>query len=123
MTGYSSRTLHHARSLRREMTSQERMLWNRLRNRQLGGFKFRNQQPIGPFVGDFVCQDEKLIIEADGSQHAGSAYDQKRDARLKSRGYSILRFWNNEIDKNLQGVLEAILEALSRAPSPTSPKQ
>nr|WP_246218808.1 DUF559 domain-containing protein [Parasphingorhabdus halotolerans] len=99
------------------------MLWNRLRNRQLGGFKFRNQQPIGPFVGDFVCQDEKLIIEADGSQHAGSAYDQKRDARLKSRGYSILRFWNNEIDKNLQGVLEAILEALSRAPSPTSPKQ
>ncbi len=99
------------------MTPQEKLLWRHLRDRRLGGFKFRDQQPIGPFIGDFVCQHEKLIVEADGSQHADSDHDARRDAFLKNSGYRVIRFWNNEITANLTGVLETILAALT-LPSP-----
>jgi very-short-patch-repair endonuclease len=72
-----------ARGLRREATDAERRLWSLLRNRQLGGFKFRRQVPIGPYIADFICFDRRLIIEADGGQHADSAYDEARDAWLR----------------------------------------
>lgn len=123
MARYKPQTLKQARRLRRNMTPQERLLWTRLRDRQLAGHKFRKQQPIGSYIADFVCQQKKLIVEADGSQHCDSGHDVTRDQWLKKQGYSVLRYWNNEINENLEGVLENILEALSVDPSPTSPKQ
>ena len=78
MRGYSDVTLKRAKKLRREMTPAEKRLWSILRNRQLENAKFRTQQPIGPFVGDFVCQEHRLIIEADGGQHAESEGDAPR---------------------------------------------
>jgi len=123
MTGYSSRTLKHAKQLRRDLTPQERVLWSELKNRQLDGFKFRKQQPIGPYIADFVCQEHKLVIEADGSQHSDNQNDKQRDRWMQDRGYTVLRFWNNEINENLEGVLTAIMHTLGKYPSPTSPKQ
>ena len=111
--GYSKRTLRLAKQLRREMTSQDMLLWKHLRDRWLGGFNFRDQQPIGPFVSDFACLKEKLIVEGDGSQHADIDYDKRRDEFLTSKGYRVIRFWNNEITSNLNGALETILAALT----------
>jgi very-short-patch-repair endonuclease len=116
--GYTPETLRRAKRLRREMTPQEKLLWRQLRDRRLDGFKFRDQQPIGPFIADFVCQKQKLIIEADGSQHADSVHDARRDEFLKSKGYRVMRFWNNEITGNLNAVLDLIKMALSQNPSP-----
>ncbi len=123
MAGYKPQTLKHAKQLRRDMTPQERLLWNRLRDRQVGGYKFRKQQPIGPYIVDFICHEKKLIVEADGSQHYDSDHDLARDQWLKKQDYSVLRYRNNEINENLEGVLEAILIALSQNPSPTSPNR
>ena len=113
MTGYSGETLARAQRLRREMTAAEHKLWSALRDRQLDGAKFRRQQPIGPFIADFVCQDYRLIVEADGGQHAENEADNHRTAFLESKGYRVLRFWNNDILKNLNGVADVILAALS----------
>jgi very-short-patch-repair endonuclease len=88
----------------------------------LGGHKFRRQQPIGPFIADFVCQAARLIVELDGSQHLDSAHDQRRDAFLRSRGYRVLRFWNSDLQTNRVGVLEAILAAASDPLPPTAPQ-
>jgi very-short-patch-repair endonuclease len=99
--------------LRREMTEAERKLWAVLRSSQLNGAKFRRQQPIGPFVADFVCQEHKLIVEVDGGQHAECRTDERRTAFLQSKGYRVLRFWNNETLNNLAGVAEVIAAALS----------
>jgi very-short-patch-repair endonuclease len=111
--GYTQETLKRAKRLRREMTPEEKLLWGQLRDRRLEGHKFRSQQPIGPYIADFVCQEQMLIIEADGSQHDDSKSDARRDAFLTSKGYRVLRFWNNEITCNLMGVLEAVLTALN----------
>lgn len=111
--GYSRMTLERAKALRRSMTPQEMKLWGSLRNRRLGGFKFRKQQPIGPFIVDFVCQERRLIVELDGSQHADSETDARRDVFLNDKGYRVLRVWNNEVTGNLSGVLAAIHAALS----------
>src|SRR6185503_2684091 len=97
VTGYSGETLLKAQCLRREMTDAERKLWSVLRNRQLEGAKFRRQQPIGPFIADFVCQEQRLIIEADGGQHAECAADGRRTGFLECKGYRVLRFWNDDI--------------------------
>ena len=113
MTGYTGKTLANAQRLRRELTDAERKLWLVLRNRQLEGAKFRRQQPIGPFIADFVCQEHRIIVEADGGQHAQSAADARRTVFLESKGYRVLRFWNNEILNNLDGVAQAISSALS----------
>ena len=113
MSGYSGKTLMRAQRLRRDLTDAERKLWSALRNRQLGHAKFRRQQPIGPFIADFVCQERRLIIEADGGQHAGRASDERRTAFLQSKGYRVLRFWNNDILTNLAGVAERIAAALA----------
>jgi very-short-patch-repair endonuclease len=119
--GYSEQTLTRAKRLRRELTDAERKLWQLLRSRQLSGAKFRRQQPIGPFIVDFVCLHNRLIIEADGGQHSGSKGEQRRDAWLSSRGYRLLRFWNHDILGNPDGVLCVIAEALM-TPHPAQPR-
>ena len=102
-----------AQTLRTNATIPERILWSRLRGRQLGGFKFRRQRPIGPYICDFVCLSEKVIVELDGSQHALEAtYDARRDAILRSNGFRVLRFWNGDVTRHLGAVLETIHEAL-----------
>jgi very-short-patch-repair endonuclease len=111
--------LDRARNLRREMTPQERLLWGQLRDRRLGGAKFRKQMWLGGYIADFACPEARLVVEADGSQHAdNSAYDDARSAAFTRLGWHTLRFWNNEITENLDGVLTAILAAL---PSPSQP--
>jgi very-short-patch-repair endonuclease len=113
MTGYDKPTLAKAKRLRRDLTDAERRLWSILRNSKLEGAKFRRQQPIGPFVADFVCQDRRLIIEADGGQHSDSTVDERRTAFLEQRGYRMLRFWNNDILDNIEGVAGSIAAVLA----------
>lgn len=108
-----------ARKLRCEQTAAEMLLWRQLRDRRLAGEKFRRQHPIDPYIVDFVCLSRRLIIELDGGQHAErrKAYDLKRDNFLRSRGFGILRFWNNDVFDNLEGVLGRIqreLETMAR---------
>ncbi|MDR7031955.1 DUF559 domain-containing protein [Mesorhizobium sp. BE184] len=98
-----------ARSLRREMTEAEDRLWHELRSRRLDRIKFRRQVPIGKYVADFVCLEARLIVEIDGSQHADSAHDFLRDADLKSRGFRVLRFWNDDVLRDLNGVCDTII--------------
>lgn len=103
-----------ARNLRKTMPEAERRLWMRLSNRQLGGFRFRRQHTIGPYIADFACIEAMLVVECDGDQHGFDefrAHDAKRDAYLTSQGWMVLRFWNREIFDNMQGVLDAILDA------------
>ena len=101
-----------ARALRKGSTDTEVYLWRRLRNRQIG-WKFRRQQLIGKYVVDFASLDKKLIIEVDGGQHArDSTEDKVRDEWLRGEGYRVLRFWDNEVFSNIEGVLEAIRDAL-----------
>jgi very-short-patch-repair endonuclease len=103
-----------ARQLRRNQTDVERKLWARLRSRQLRSFKFRRQHPIGPFITDFCCFKRRLVVELDGGQHANrTADDQKRTAFLVARGYRVLRFWDNEVMENIDGVLQRIVEVLA----------
>jgi very-short-patch-repair endonuclease len=99
-----------ARKLRRDMTDAERKLWFLLRDRRLAGFKFRRQVPVGPYVADFACFANRLVVEADGGQHADSAHDAERDAWLSAQGFRILRFWNSEILANAEGVVLRIIE-------------
>ena len=113
MTGYTGETLSKAQRLRREMTDAERRLWSALRNRQVDGAKFRRQQPIGPFIVDFVCHERRLIIEADGGQYAENGRDGSRTAFLESKGYRVLRFWNDDVLTNVDGVAGVIAAALS----------
>ncbi len=108
-----------ARAQRRQATDAERLLWRYLRGRHLKGFKFRRQVVIEPYIVGFVCLDAKLIIEADGGQHAEqAAYDARRTALLETMGYRVMRFWNHDILKELHNVLEQIQSALIEAPSP-----
>ena len=100
------------------MTDAEKKLWHALRDRRFENFKFRRQVPIGKYIADFVCQDCKLIVEVDGSQHEGSEHDKERDTWLASVGYRVLRFWNIDTFKALDGSLLAILDALNETPHP-----
>jgi adenine-specific DNA-methyltransferase len=104
-------TSPHASRLRRDMTDAERALWAVLRNRQLGGFKFRRQATIEPFIVDFLCVEAALVIELDGGQHNQEA-DRPRTAALEARGLHVMRFWNHDILSNLDGVAHAINQAL-----------
>ena len=114
---YSARTLQRAQTLRDNRTDAEGLLWQYLRNKQLGGYKFRRQQPMGPYIADFACLPEKLLVELDGGQHAArQAHDGRRDAFLREKGYRILRFWNNEVFDNCFGVLERVYAALTDPP-------
>jgi very-short-patch-repair endonuclease len=101
-----------ARALRVSMTDAERRLWACLRGRRLVGYKFRRQHPLGRYILDFACIEHRLAIEADGGQHSESAADERRTAWLERQGWRVLRFWNNEILANSEGVQEMILQAL-----------
>jgi very-short-patch-repair endonuclease len=101
-----------ARLLRRGETDAERRLWFRLSGRELGGFKFVRQIPIGPYVVDFLCRSARLVVELDGEQHAENLRDEKRTHFLNRHGYSVLRFWNHEVLREREAVLEAILAVL-----------
>ncbi|PZV38577.1 endonuclease domain-containing protein [Mesorhizobium kowhaii] len=101
--------LSFARSLRREMTEAEDRLWHELRDRRLDRIKFRRQVPLGKYIADFVCLEAGLIIEVDGSQHAESDSDRIRKAELKARGFRILRFWNDDVLKDLNAVCDTII--------------
>jgi very-short-patch-repair endonuclease len=103
---------HRARGLRADLTNAERKLWYRLRDRRLAGYKFRRQVPVGPWVVDFLCKDQSLVVELDGGQHAGSRRDRRRDTDLARRGYRVLRFWNPDVLQNPDGVLTVILSEL-----------
>jgi len=109
-----------ARELRNSSTDAERLLWRSLRNSQLEGAKFRRQQPIEAYIVDFVSFDTRIVIELDGGQHAECAvYDAQRDACLRRNGFTVLRFWNNEIFENMEGVLEVIRQGCLKLTSPT----
>lgn len=104
---FNGRTQKQATALRLTTTDAERALWQLLRGKALG-VKFRRQQPIGNYIVDFINFDMKLVIEADGGQHADSAHDAKRDNFLRREGYHVLRFWNNEVLGNPEGVFDVI---------------
>lgn len=109
--------LANARNLRCGQTEAEQKLWARLRDRRLQGHKFRRQVPLGRFIVDFSCYDERLVIELDGSPHADEerrARDRDRTHWLESRGFRVLRFWNSEVLANMEGVLTRILQALEQ---------
>jgi very-short-patch-repair endonuclease len=109
-----------AKGLRRRMTDTERRLWTHLRAHRLKERKFKRQQPIGPYIVDFVCFTSRLVIEVDGGQHRDSQSDRLRDAWLQGQGYRVLRFWDNDVLTNLPGVLETIEKLLSPSPRPLS---
>jgi very-short-patch-repair endonuclease len=117
----SQSSLDRSRHLRRSATVAERRLWAVLRHRRLRGYRFRRQHRIGAYIVDFACTRYHLIVEADGGQHNESIADELRTAWLESQGWRVIRFWNNDILGNTEGVLLAILEALGDdGPSPAS---
>ena len=109
--------LEAARALRKSMTDAEHLMWYCLRQKQLGGFRFRRQHPFERFVLDFYCCEAKLAVELDGGQHNepdARFRDAERTAFLKQHGIQVIRFWNNEVLQNLEGVLLTVYEALQR---------
>ncbi|MDH4562471.1 endonuclease domain-containing protein [Pseudomonas sp. BN411] len=104
-----------ARQLRAGQTEAERLLWQRLRSRQLLGLKFRRQRPLGRYVVDFICFERMLIVELDGGQHLESDRDQARDDWLRSKGFRVLRFWNHDVFLQTEPVMEAIRQAAEEA--------
>lgn len=106
----------YAREMRSHMTDAEALLWKLLHNRRIANAKFRRQHPVGRYILDFYCDEKKLAVELDGSQHMNAVdYDQKREAWLKSQGVRILRFWNNQVLAETESVMEAIYGELVTA--------
>jgi len=126
MREQEQRSRTFAKALRRTLTKAEASLWGRLKGKQLNGYYFRRQHPIGPFIADFACFEAKLVLEVDGGTHMSDvdqAYDAKRTAFLESEGWHVMRVWNNQVLENRAGVLRAIDEvvtarAMSRLSSP-----
>ena len=115
---WKPKPVKRARTLRRNATDAENALWRKLRDRSLRGQKFRRQFPVGRYIVDFVCIEERLIVELDGGQHAiNTKSDETRTAALRVRGYRVIRFWNNEVLSNLDGVLQVIDSSL-KSPHP-----
>ncbi len=113
----TDRLIDFAKQLRKDQTDVEKILWKHLRLKQINGFKFRRQQPIGVYIVDFVCFEIKLIIELDGSQHIEEKEkDAARDSWLKLQGFTVLRFWNNDIKNNKAGVFTVIYNYCSTHP-------
>jgi very-short-patch-repair endonuclease len=102
----------NARRLRRSSTDAERRMWSALRDRRLLRYKFRRQHPVGGFIVDFACTEYLLVIEIDGGQHADNAVDARRTALLERQGWTVIRFWSNDVLGNTNGVVETILHAL-----------
>ena len=112
-----------AKALRNNFTDTERLLWRHLRAKQMEGYKFRRQEPISSYIVDFVCQEKKIVIEVDGGQHSVERErDFERDKWLEGQGYKVLRFWNNEVLANIEGVLEVIRDYLNHPPPYPSPQ-
>jgi very-short-patch-repair endonuclease len=109
--------LARAKWMRANPTEAERRLWSMLRDKRFSGYKFKRQVVIDWYIADFVNFDQRVIVEADGSQHAESAYDERRDAHLQFQAFTVLRFWNNDILRNVEGIPQAIWNALQN-PSP-----
>ena len=104
-----------AKQLRKNSADAEKYLWTQIRNRQLEGWKFRRQLPVGQYIVDFACAELRIIVEIDGGQHAEQIiYDLNRTKILQSKGYQVVRYWNNEVLGNIEGVLEALTLTLSR---------
>jgi very-short-patch-repair endonuclease len=119
----NSQNAPHAKRLRAEMTNAERKLWYYLRGQRFEGAKFRRQVVMGDYIVDFVCEKARLIIEVDGGQHGDQReYDDARTAWLNARGYSLMRFWNNDVLGNVEGVLQALLVALAARKNRPSPQ-
>ncbi|NOU00547.1 MAG: endonuclease domain-containing protein [Gallionella sp.] len=117
-----SKTLSNAKILRTQQTEAEQRLWYHLRAHRFMSLKFKRQKPIGRYIVDFVCMEQMLVIELDGGQHSEQIeYDQRRDAWLRSQGYTVLRFWNNAVMQELDGVLEQIRLMIILEPSPPPP--
>ncbi len=112
--------VERARTLRRTMTDAEHAFWYRVRNRALGGHRFRRQQEVGPYIADFICKNAMLVVEMDGGQHGDQQeYDVRRTAFLQSQGYRVLRFWNHDVLTDIESVLEVVVGVLaSVAPHP-----
>ena len=104
-----------AKTLRKILTDAERRLWQKLKRRQIATVKFRRQQPIGPFIVDFVCFERRVIVEVDGGQHAEQVpYDEQRTSWLEAQGYRVLRFWSNDVLANTEAVAQAIFDAVEQ---------
>ena len=116
-----NKTLTHAKSLRTNMTPAERLLWYHLRNRRFLGVKFRRQVPVGPYIADFLCHTPALVVELDGGQHVEQqSYDAQRTRYLEAQGYRVLRYWNNAVMGDVEGVMESVrLQVLALTPSPS----
>ena len=115
MRGLRILETRRARALRRDATSAERILWRRVQNRAIGGFKFVRQAPVGPYIADFLCRQRSLIVEIDGETHSSTAEiarDAMRTAFLEANGYRLIRFNNAQLYENIEAVIEAILDAL-----------
>ena len=112
--------LARAKWMRLNQTDAERRLWSVVRGKRLSGYKFRRQVIIDSYIVDFINLDHRLIVEADGSQHAESEYDQHRDAYLKGQGFTVLRFWNGDVLKDSNAVAETIWHALQTPPLPSA---
>ncbi|ALC15723.1 very-short-patch-repair endonuclease [Desulfuromonas soudanensis] len=111
-----------AKELRHNATDAEQLLWRHLRGKQMSGLKFRRQEQIGRFVVDFVCYERRLIVEADGGQHAlEQTKDAERTRWLNAQGFTVVRFWNHEILTNCEGVLESIRRRCLELPLPPAP--
>ena len=111
MEKYNHNNINLAKNLRKNITKQEYKLWNIIRAGRFYGYKFKRQTPIGNYIVDFVCRDAKIIIEIDGGQHASNIEeDNERTEYLNSKGYKVYRFWNNEIDENIDGVYQKLKE-------------
>ncbi|MEL7040051.1 MAG: DUF559 domain-containing protein [Pseudomonadota bacterium] len=112
------KTRHRAKALRHRLTDAERILWSKLKGKQLNGWQFRKQHPIGPYITDFACVRAKLVIEVDGDSHAEAkqiAHDQRRTSFLENQGWFVHRVWNNDIYTNLSAVLDGIYALLPPA--------
>jgi very-short-patch-repair endonuclease len=112
MRGPRPAVTRFSRRLRTNSTDAEAKLWKHLRARQIDGCKFVRQAPVGPYFCDFICREQKLIVEVDGGQHANSQRDNIRDRYLIGNGYRIVRFWNNDVLGNIEGVVSTISAAL-----------
>ena len=111
-------TLGHARTLRKQMTNAETILWSRLRRGALGGHRFRKQHPVGPYIADFACVAAKLVVEVDGDTHGADAavvYDCRRDVYMNGQGWRVLRVTNEDVFKRLDDVLDRIARAVQGA--------
>ncbi len=118
MRGPDKRVTAISRRLRSADNDAESVLWTELRNRRLNGFKFLRQCPIGPYFADFVCRENQLVVEVDGSQHAVSPSDRVRDAFMLTKDWSVLRIWNTDVFTAKEAVLETILAALEHRLAP-----